>query len=246
MRRKNAEIGVTATVAVLSCGATVENAPVPVTAVLGIAVFASLGYVWVNVLFEHRVTGLERVAVAGGLALSVPVLGGLVLQAAGIPLHPAGWASLLAGVTLVGDAILMARARVPQPPAVGRRSTTWLPSRLHIVIFGAAVAVAAGAVVLASVGAATQRYPGFTQLWLSGHGKTDTASLGVSNQQGSTKQYRLILLRKGRASETWNLTLSTGQSWQQTIRISSNYATAANLYLMPDLVHPYRHVSTGS
>ena len=93
MRSKYAEIGVTATVAALSFGATVGNAPVPVTAVLGIAIFASVGYVWVNVLFDHRVAGLERVAVATGLALSVPVLGGLVLQGAGIPLHPAAWAS---------------------------------------------------------------------------------------------------------------------------------------------------------
>ena len=246
MRSKYAEIGVTATVAALSFGATVGNAPVPVTAVLGIAIFASVGYVWVNVLFEHRVAGLERVAVATGLALSVPVLGGLVLQGAGIPLHPAAWASLLAWRDSVGDAILMARARVAHPTVAGKRSTTWLPPRLHLVIFGAAVAVAAGAVALASVGAATQRYPGFTQLWLSGHGKTDTASLGVSNQQGSTKQYRLIILRKGRASETWNLTLSNGQVWQEAIPISGQYATAADLYLMPDLIHPYRHVSTGS
>jgi hypothetical protein len=245
MRRSHAEIGVTAAAAVLSCGATVENAPVPVTAVLGIAIFASLGHVWVKVLFDHRVAGLERVAVATGLALSVPILGGLVLQAAGIPLHPAAWASLLAGVTLVGDAILMARDRVVQPTAAGRRST-WHPPRLHVVIFGAAVAVAAGAVALASAGATTQRYPGFTQLWLSAHGKADTASLGVSNQQGSIEQYRLILLRKGRASDTWNLTLANGQVWQRTIRISDKYATAANLYLMPDLIDSYRHVSTGS
>lgn len=245
MRRSHADIGVTAAVAILSCGATVENAPVPVTAVPGTALLASIGYVWVKVLFDHRVAGLERVAIAAGLALSVPVLGGLALQEAGVSLHRVAWASLLAGVTLVGDAILMARGGVIYPATAGKRSMTWPQAKLHVVIFGAAVAVAAGAVTLASIGATTQHYPGFTQLWLSVHGGAVTASLGVSNQQGSTKQYRLILLRKGRASETWNLTLSNGQVWQQTIRISRKYATA-KLYLMPDLSHPYRYVSTGS
>ena len=230
--------------AILSCGATVENAPVPVTAVLGAALLSSIGYIWVKVLFEHRVVGIERMAVAMGLTLSVPVLGGLALYGAGVPLNRATWAILLAGVTLIGDAILMVRGRGVNSAAAGRRSTTWLQPKRNVVIFGVAAAVAAGALALASVGATTQRYPGFTQLWLSVHADAVTASLGVSNQQGSTEQYRLILLSKGRPSEAWNLILSNGQVWQRTIRISGKYSTVANLYLMPDLIHPYRYVST--
>jgi hypothetical protein len=247
MRRSHSEIGATAATAILSCGATILNAPVLVTAILGISLCVSLGYVWVRVLFGHDVASLERVAVATGLALSVPVLGGIALQAAGIPLHRAAWAGLLAGATLLGDTVLIVRERTAQPViATSRRPIRWPWPGWHTVIFGAAVVVAAGAVALASAGAAVQRYPGFTQLWLSAHGDATTASLGVSNQQGSTKRYRLVLLRRGRASNIWNLILPNGQTWQRTIPISGTYVTSANLYLLPDLNHPYRHVSTGS
>lgn len=112
--------------------------------------------------------------------------------------------------------------------------------------FAVAIVLAASAVALASFGAATQHYPGFTQLWLSPRGTTMTANLGVSNHQGGIRHYRLILVAKGRINNSWNLTLSNDESWQRTISISAAYATAANLYLLPDLSHPYRHVSTAT
>ena len=112
--------------------------------------------------------------------------------------------------------------------------------------FGAAVVITIGAVELARVGAELQHYPGFTELWLSKRTENGTTfSLGVSNHQGSTEQYKLVLLSKSRLSAVWHLSLSNGQTWQRTIPIGDRYVETANLYLLPDLTHPYRHVDTG-
>jgi hypothetical protein len=191
------------------------------------------------------VTGLERIAVAAGVALAVPVLGGLALAAAGIPLHRTTWAALFAGAALVGDAVLLGLRRAGRrvPPG-GRQKGPRLATR-HTVALGAALVIAAGAVALAVDGATRQQYPGYTQLWLlSQDPHARTASLGVRNHQGTTTQYRLVLLRKARVSATWDLTLANGQSWQRVIPVGDQGAVAARLYRLPDLAHPYRSAST--
>jgi hypothetical protein len=249
MRRSHAGTAVTAAVAALSVAAVAFGAPALVTTLLGLALVAAPGYVWGEVLAGARVAGLERVAVAAGLALAVPVVGGVALYAAGVPLHRAGWAGLFAGVTLAGDAVLLLRGR-PTVPGPLRRSRG--PRRvpvLHAMALGAAVVIAAGALGLARAGAAFQHYPGFTALWLSpsprgANGRT--ADLGVSNQQGGATRYRLVLLRNGHASTSWNLMLAAGQTWQRTISLAGKHGTAAYLYRLPDLAHPYRHVVIGA
>ncbi len=246
MRRSRADLAVTAAVAVLSCAAAVAGAPVPLMAVLGIALLAAPGYVWGEVLVGSRVAGLERVAVATGLALAVPIVGGLGLYALGVPLHRVAWAGLLASVALAGDAVLLIRGRPgPADPSSRPAARNRVPAR-HVVAFGAAVLIAIGAVGIARVGAAMQHYPGFTQLWLSPRDtNARTADLGVSNHQGASTRYRLVLLRNGHASATWNLTLFDGQTWQRAVPFTDKYTTiAANLYRLPDLTHPYRYVAT--
>jgi len=106
MRRKHL-VAVTAAVAVLAYGAILAGAPVAVTAVLGLALFASLGWVWGAVLLGPRLGELEGIAVATALALALPILGGLVLQAARIPLHARAWGGLVAGLTLTGDVLVL-------------------------------------------------------------------------------------------------------------------------------------------
>ena len=105
---------------------------------------------------------------------------------------------------------------------------------------------AIGAVGMAHARAVNQHYPGFTELWLSGlRNNPAAADLGVVNHQGSTKRYLLVLRQGHKKVTSWNLALSNGQAWQQTVAISSGYATSADLYLPSDATHPYRHVSTG-
>jgi uncharacterized membrane protein len=243
MRRSYKEIGVTAAVAISSSCVAVIDAPTPVTTVFALALLISLGYVWVKVLLGRNVAGLERVALAVGLTISAAVLGGLLLQVIGVPLHRKAWTGLFADITLVGDVILMLRCLARPQIAADVPSAKWRLPVWPTAIYGCAALVAIGAVALADIGAAVQHYPGFTELWLSPRGGDATdASLGVSNHQGRTEEYRLILIRNGRVSATWHLALANGQEWQQTVAITSKHSTVADLYLLPDLSHPFRYV----
>jgi hypothetical protein len=287
MGRSQADVAATALVAVLACIAAAIGAPAAAMTVLGIALFAAPGYLLGQLLLGSLTAGLERVAVTTGLALAVPILGGLLLAATGVPLHRPGWLSLLAGVTFAADTALFARRRaagagritrpaLEVPPATGALPATEAPaatqvlpaapvqtvpsgpaaprrpgpgrraSRWHVAAFAAAVLIAAAAVGLATVGAARQPQPGFTQLWLSPQYQgAHTLSLGVTNDQGRTTSYRLVLQRGGRVIGTWNLTLGEGRTWHRPVPFTGNQTLAAGLYRLPDLAHTYRYVSVG-
>jgi hypothetical protein len=245
MGRSQADVAATALVAALACGAVVSEAPTAATTVLGILLFAAPGYLLGQLLVGSQTTGLERVVVMAGLALAVPILGGLLLYAARVPLHRPGWLGLLAGATLAGDIVLFMRRRAGRAAPFSWQPA-WRVPRWHVVAFAAAVLVAACAVELARTGAANQPQPGFTQLWLSPQQNQHILSLGVSDDQGATTSYRLVLLRNGRVSATWNLTLANGRTWQRSVPFTGTYTLTANLYRLPDLAHPYRYVSTGS
>ncbi len=245
MARSQGDVVVTAVVAVVACGAAAVGAPTALLAVFGIALFAAVGYMLGRLLPGSHITSLERLVAATGLALAVPILGGLLLYAVGVPLHRAGWLGLLAGVTLVADVVLLLRRLAGRAaPCTWQRG--WPLPRGQTAMFAAAVLIAAGGVALARIGVVIQPQPGFTQLWLSPQGHdTNTASLGVSNDQGSTTSYRLVLLRNGHMSAAWSLTLADSRTWQRTVPFTDKYTLSANLYRLPDLTHPYRYVDTG-
>jgi hypothetical protein len=285
MRGSGKLIALTAGVAVCSLVATALRAPTPITAVLAFALLASLGYVWIEVILQGRAPALELVSVAVGLVLAIPVIAGVVLYEAGVPLTRMVWSGFFVGLTLIGDAVLAYRNRsvpaddyedqqraqrrhqravtqldlraplepVAEPtPRSAKRTTpplkdvakSWLRvPRWQAIACALAVLIAGSAVWIARAGAESQQYPGYTELWLSSKGhSTSVDNLGVSNQQGSTEKYKLVLLRKGHVSATWELTLAAGQTWQQTVQVIQ--PTEANLYLLPDLSRPYRYVDT--
>jgi hypothetical protein len=249
MGRSQADVAATALVAALACAAAAVGAPAVVMTVLGIALFAAPGYLLGQLLLRSRIAGLERMVVSTGLALAVPVLGGLLLYAAGVPLHRPGWLGLLAGVTLIGDLALFLRRRAS---GSGRMAPfgwppPWLVPRWHAAAFAAAILVAACAVGVARIGVTVQPQPGYTQLWLSPQRQAgDTVSLGVSNDQGVTTSYRLVLRRNGHVSATWSITLADGGTWQRSAPVTGRGTLIADLYRLPDLTQPYRYVSTGS
>ena len=243
MGRSQADVAVTAFVGAMACVAAATGAPTPVMTVLGIALFAAPGYLLGQLLVGSQVTGLERVAVITGLALCVPVLGGLLLYAAAVPLHRSGWLGLLALTTLAGDVALFLR-RLAGRAAPFSWQPAWRAPRRQVAAFAAAALIAGGAVGLARIGVALQPQRGFTQLWLSPQRRnTHALSLGVGNDQGRPTSYRLVLLRNGRVSATWNFTLTAGQTWQRSVPLTSAGTVAARLYRLPDLTRPYRHVS---
>jgi hypothetical protein len=243
MMRRQADLAITAAAALLACVSVALGAPVAITALLGIVLLTAPGYLLGQLLFDGRLAGLERLSVLTGLTLCVPIFGGLLLFAAGLPLHRATWLGLLGGTTLACDLALLLRRRRGGAaafswPRLGKR----LPTR-HAVAFGAAIVITVCAVGVARAGVAFQRYPGFTQLWLAHPDENAaTADLGVGNYSGATTRYRLILLHNKRVVASWNLTLANGQTWQRSPAFNGTYIIGATLYRLPDLTHPYRHV----
>lgn len=246
MRGNQADIAVTAVVAVLACAAAAVGAPVAVTIVLGLALVAMPGYLLAQLLLGPGMAALERTLVAVGLALIVPIVGGLVLYAAGVPLRRASWLAVLAGVTLAADIALWSRRRAGwSGPFRWPRAKRRLPLR-HVATFGAAVVIAYSGLVLARVGAAIQPGPHFTQLYLSSQGvRAGAIKIGVTNDEGSTVAYRLVVLRSGHAKTKRNLTLANGANWQLTVSFNGEKGNlTANLYRLPNLSTPYRQVDT--
>ena len=247
MSRRNADLWVTFTVAVLACAAAAVRAPVAVTAGPGLVLFAAPGYLLGPLLAGSGRTALERLAVSTGLALCVPVIGGLLLYLARLPLNRASWLGLLAGVTVAADVLLFVRRRRnPEAPAGLRRAPETARWRLQpgpSAAFALAVLVAFGAVVLARGGASVQPYPGFTQLWLAPDAHTRALSLGVANKEGVTTQYQLVLLHNGTVTNRWKLTLRNGQVWRRSPGFTSN--VAAHLYKPADSTRIYREVGIG-
>jgi hypothetical protein len=241
--RRHADLVITAAVAVLACVSATLSAPVAVTAVLGLALLAAPGYLFGELLFGSRIAGLERLAIFIGLALCVPILGGLLLFAIGAPVHRAAWLALLAGATGLGDVALLWRRHSGRAEAFGWPAAVTRPPLRHVVTFGVAVVIAVGALGLARAGAAIQHNPGFTQLWLAHPDDAVTANLGVGNYEGTTTRYRLVLLRNGRSAAGWNITLANGQTWHRSPVVSGHDTVTVNLYRLPDLAHPYRHVA---
>jgi uncharacterized membrane protein len=245
MRGSQADIAVTAVVAALACAAAAAGAPGAVTMVLGIALFAMPGYLLAQLLLGPATAGLERALVAVGLVFIVPIVAGLALYTAGVPLRRGSWLAVLGGVTLACDAALLRRRRTGRaapfrwPPGL-RRLPPW-----HVAAFGAAVVIAACGVGLARVGADIQPQPRFTQLWLSARGvSAGTVKIGVTNDEGHRTGYRLVLMRNGQVSTAWNVTLANGETWQQAVPFNGNSSLTADLYRLPDLATPYRYVAT--
>jgi uncharacterized membrane protein len=246
MIRREASLGITAGIAIAACTAAAANAPVAVMAVLGILLFAAPGYLLDQILFGSRAWGLERVAAATGLALCVPILGGLLLYAARVPLHRSAWIGLLATVTLACDLVLLSRhiwRRRAGTASSDEQRIRWRLPAWQVAAFGAALVIAASAVGLASVGAVRQPYPGFAQLWLVHRTpNAPVANLGVTNNEGRTVRYKLVLFYDTRVAKTWALDLSNGQTWRQATKFTSRYTITAKLYRLPEISRAYRYV----
>jgi hypothetical protein len=243
MSRNQADLWIIAAVAFAACTAAVADAPVAVMTVLGLILFAAPGYLLAQLLLGSSIDGLERVAVAAGLTFCVPILGGLLLYVAGLPLHRAAWLSLFAGVTLVCDVVLFLRRRGGRSPYLGQQEGWRLQSR-QVAVFAAAVVIAVCAVGLARAGFATQHYPGYTQLWLDRPSEGAAAvNLGVGNYEGKTMRYRVVLVDHGHTAATWNLILANGQAWHLSAQYPVRYNISVNLFRLPDVTQAYRHVT---
>jgi hypothetical protein len=243
MIRKNLDLVIAVVIAALGCVAAALHAPMAATIVLGAGLIAVPGYLWSEVLLKRGGPIFERVLIGTGVALMLPIFGGLVMYAAGISLYRTAWLGLLAGGTIVGAVVLaiLRRKSGPGEPGTRPKIKINLPVR-HALIYGVAAVFAVATIVIAVISSDNQSQPGYTQLWMAPVKNEAVANLGVNNQQGGTVVYQLQLLKKGKVSATWDLTLTNGQTWERDIPYTSKYSLAANLYRLPNLNDPYRTV----
>jgi uncharacterized membrane protein len=255
MYRRHLDILIAGATALAGGAAFAAHLPGAVQVVLGVALFFAPGYLWSEAILSHRLPPTERLLTTAGLSLILPILGGFLFFALRIPLFRSAWVGLLVVLTLLGVvAVAVQRLReVPPDPRLGpnaqRRTQPAAKGGMtafNVFIWAVAGAVAIGSVAFSVKSAEAQKYPGGTMLWLTPL-QTDAqkASLGVTNHQGVTEQYRLKFLTKGKVTATWNFTLSDGQSWTHTVAYTMVNSVAANLYLMPNVRTPYRHVGNG-
>jgi hypothetical protein len=243
MNGRHADLGIAAAAALLTCAAAALDAPVAVMAVLGAALFAAPGYLLSQLLLDADRAGLERLAVATGLALSVPVLGGLLLYAAGRPLNRTSWLLLLAGVTLAADLMVYLRRR-GRSGRFGQEGRGGRIPRRHVAAFAVAVVVAGGAVAVARQGAVTQHYPGYTQLWADRMPRNaTTVRLGVGNHEGRTMRYLLVYFDGGHRAASWKIVLPDGHAWDRSQPSAGGRAIVVRLFRLPDTSRPYRYVT---
>ena len=147
---------------------------------------------------------------------------------------------------------------------------------LHSFIFGLAAVIGIGAVAFSVKSADAQKFPGYAMLSMTAivnnsaaqnaailsndpvaqaeaaqaaddaQGRATQAHLVVTNHQGVPEQYQLKLLRNGKVTNTWPITLNDGQTWQMTIAWTTNSSMLADLDLLPNTSTPFHYVNNGT
>jgi hypothetical protein len=256
MYRRHLDILLAGATALAGGAAFAAHLPGAVQVVLGVALFFAPGYLWSEAILSQRLPPTERLLTTAGLSLILPILGGFLFWALHIPLLRPDWVGLLVVLTLLGVvAVAVQRLReIPADPPLDpnkqRRGQQPAPKRrlpvLHGFIWGVAAVIALGSVAFSVRNAEAQKYAGYTMLWLTPIQRSpQKASLGVTNHQGVAEQYQVKFLTKGKVAATWNFTLSDGESKVYTVAYTTDYSEVANLYLLPNVIKPYRQVDNG-
>jgi hypothetical protein len=192
-------------------------------------------------------TGLTRLSWAVALAVAVAACAGGVLvlrrrgagQAASAPVTDVSAdtdASADADADASKDANASAdadvsadtdgRADAVKPASVRRSGFRFSPVTGGFLTLAAVLT--GGAVWLANASSGWQHEAGFAQLWLT-PATTATSTLGVRDNYPGQQMFQLVLRDGGKAIGTWDLLLSDGQAWQQTVARPAGRTLTATL-----------------
>src|SRR5262245_13923461 len=154
------------------------------------------GYALMSALFpRHRLGGVERTLFTLSLSLSTVILCGFVLNRTPWGLRPESWAVILSEIILGASLIAAVRRHlIPASPASQPHEQEVCRSHSPIaggprlglsggqtVLFGLAIAVVAGAMLLARGEAALRPAPDVIQLWMLPGDKAASVRLGVNS-----------------------------------------------------------------
>lgn len=196
----------------------------PLRVALGIPlVLLAPGFVFARALFRPERSSWERwLLLTLGTSLAIDVCVGLVLNLFAPGLQATSWMIALAVVTVAGDLVSQALGRPMPLVRIRPMRWSWPLAAGMAVLLG----LASAGYALSRHSFVTQRYPGFTQLWLlpEGHGRYQ---LGVADHEHQLARYSLSLAVVGKRRQTFDLgAVRPGTTWSQTVTIPGATPTA--------------------
>jgi hypothetical protein len=266
MIRKSLDLVVVSTLALAALTLTLLGASsAMLRLLLGLPLVLVLpGYAVTAAIFPGRsLGGADRALFTMAMSLSTVILCGFVLNRAPWGLRPEAWAVMLSDVTLGGGLIAFARRQLNparsgtgapgEPPATGT-SVPAARQRMGLsggqsLLFGLAIAVLAGAMLLARGEAALRPDPNVLQLWMlpGDQAAPHTLRVGV-NSIGLAGTYRLEIQRGGYTIHAWPaLIITPGQTWQAQLALDGQQPGSgpfeARLYRSEEPNVVYRRVA---
>lgn len=190
-----------------------------IMAVFGLPLVLILpGYALTALLFRRGSLGTpEHIVFILGLSLACTIVGGVILNWTPFGLTTASWTVLLAGITLGSSAGALVRWRTDTQSVVERLRIDLSTRSVLLLIL--AVAIAAGAIAVSTIGEVRQRSSqGFVQLWIlpaagSSAGE-HTIRVGMSNMETRRMTYRLVVQQDSKIVQVWpSITLEPHEDW---------------------------------
>jgi len=206
------------------------------------------GYALTTAIFVNQFLGFaEKVAFSCGFSLGLVALGGLALNYfPRLGVSSVTWVILLGGVTLFFSWVALARMRDETKVDTSTIEVPLPISQLVLMILAGGIIM--GAFLTARAGAENRPSTPFTQVWLlwADESQSDVL-LGVQNQEGVTRQYRLqISMRQGVLQEWETITLEPGETWESRYTPPPNITETdfikANIYRLDMPQDIYREV----
>jgi uncharacterized membrane protein len=216
-------------------------------------VFVLPGYALTSALFPRQALELpKRLVFSLGLSLAMVVLGGFLLNLTPTGLRASTWAPLLGCITLAACVVTFIRRRRQGIP-VAEWPAGWSSgfSFRQGLLLGLAAIIIGGAFAVSIIGAEQQPHPGFTELWIlpaGGASAKNAVSLGVSNMEVATMEYRLAVKVDGKVVKEWSsINLNPNEKWNVTFvlpQLNPSGATKveADLYRANAPTSIYRYV----
>jgi hypothetical protein len=200
------------------------------------------GLAAVRALFPSRaLSWMERLVLVPALSLTVLVLGGLLINVAGVALNRLSWAALTGGVTVVAGVAGYLRSRqAPYEEAlslvsVPEQTTRRAPRLLALVLAGV---VLTGAAWLSMRSAGAESSSVSTALSIQDTLATTATTRAVRIQltsgiTGSTA-FRVTVTGADGHTTTLSVTLGYGQTWSQSVDVPASGKVSASLYRPAD------------
>jgi hypothetical protein len=192
----------------------------PVRLVAGFALILLLpGVALARAVLPSRERAPELVGVALAASIIVVTLLALGLDVVGVPLKPAAWASVLVILTAIGCAVTVLREIRPEAAAFRLP----LPRPADALLFGASLAVLAGAVVLGTMPLeAPAGTPGSTAVWIERDGARGATAVARSGNP-HTGRYRLSVTVDGQTvAKSPRFRLVPGEEYRLPIPLQLN------------------------